>query len=819
MMFPHAFTAPATDVPGPRSVSSDAALPLESMRLEVDARGGLARVKVEQRFRNHGTTPLAVTYVFPLPADGAVSGYAFQIGGRRIAGEIARREDARERFERAIIEGHTAALLEQERSSLFTQELGNIPPGAEVVAELTVDQPLRWLAEGAWEWRFPTAAAPRYLGAAGRVRDAQRVAIDVADGPLSATATLGMRVGDRATKGAPMSPSHRIHSQPSHGAAGEAAWEVTLADDPGAALDRDVVVRWDAADAKVGLSLSVGNPEPGAFHEGARYGVLTVVPPLADRSAPALARDLIVLLDTSGSMGGQPLDQARRIVTALIDTLGDADQLELVAFSSEARRWKPSPVFATYANKHEALGWLGSLRASGGTEMREGIYEAIRGLRAESQRQVVLVTDGLIGFEAEVVATIGRSLPPSSRLHTIGVGSSVNRSLTGPAARAGRGVEVIVGLGEDVEPAARRIVARTAVPVLVDLEVSGTALVEHAPARLPDLFAGSPLLLGLRLRAGGGSLVVRGRTSRGVWQGVLSVPESSVAEPNVAAAAFFGREAVLDVEMQVAAWGGVTPQLDLAIERLGLGFGLATRRTSWVAVSDEPTVDPREPSRKVRVPQALPHGMSVEGLGLRSPVQAVGGRGAASFGAALAGSAQPRSRSMESARTGAPPRQYSHAPPPAARPSIASPARGMAPPPPGAPPAADRASAKKEEEEVRSMVVRQPAAPQGLVPRGAPPATSGRTVVRGRIATRTATELVVDITFDRDTDWAPPADGEVSLTGRSARARVVTERTTYAGRVAAGTTVRLVLAVAIDPTDVPLSVDLLCPSGWIIVQL
>jgi Ca-activated chloride channel family protein len=149
-------------------------LPLRSTSLHVDARCGLCRTVVSQRFVNPPAEVMAVTYRMPLPADGAVSGYAFRIGERRIAGEIDRRAAARERFEQAIVEGRGAALVQQERASLFTQEIHGIPPGAELIAEITVDQRLAWLDEGAWEWRFPLAAAPRYLGGPGAVADAER---------------------------------------------------------------------------------------------------------------------------------------------------------------------------------------------------------------------------------------------------------------------------------------------------------------------------------------------------------------------------------------------------------------------------------------------------------------------------------------------------------------------------------------------------------------------------------------------------------------------------------------------------------------------
>ena len=155
------------------------------MTLRAEAFAGIARVVLEQRFVNRFPDPLEVTYQVPLPAEGAIAGYELVIGDRRITGEIERREQARQRFEEAILEGKTSGLLDEERSSLFTQRIGNVPPEAEIVARLTVDQPLTW-TEGGWEWRFPTVVAPRYLGVGGRVPDGTAISVDVADRPRGA---------------------------------------------------------------------------------------------------------------------------------------------------------------------------------------------------------------------------------------------------------------------------------------------------------------------------------------------------------------------------------------------------------------------------------------------------------------------------------------------------------------------------------------------------------------------------------------------------------------------------------------------------------
>ena len=618
--------APSHLPQGGRLVAVDGrTLPLMATAIAGNASGGIARVVVEQRFRNAHDVPLAVTYSLPLPPDAAVSGYAFRVGDRRIVGEIDKRAAARERFEEAVLEGKTAALLEQDRSSLFTQEIANVPPGVEVVAEVTLDQRLRFLHEGEWEWRFPRTVAPRYLGEPGRVADGPRVTQDVVDAPLPVRATLDFMVRDALVAGrTPESPSDRIRVEGGH---------VVFADEAGGLLDRDLVVRWAVAQPQVGVRVDVARPPASSAHATDAFALLTVVPPRPDARPPPVARDVVVLLDTSGSMSGEPLDQARRVVGALVDTLGKGDQLEMIEFSSAARRWKQKAVAASDANRRDAHRWLADLRASGSTEMHEAIVEALHPLRAGSQRQVVLVTDGQIGFESEVIGEIVSRLSRSSRVHTVGVGSAVNRTLTGAAARAGRGVEVILGLGEDPERATQRIVAHTDAPVVVDLVIDGSALLEHAPHKVPDLFAGAPLVVAIRSRPEGGELVVRGRTATGSWESRVQVPPTQPGDGSQAIVALFGREAVEDLDAELAA--RADPGLvDPKVEAIGLRYQITTRLTSWVAIAEEPSVDPREPMKRVRIPHQLPHGLSVEGLGLRS---ATGGMAGMVAGAMLRG--------------------------------------------------------------------------------------------------------------------------------------------------------------------------------------
>jgi Ca-activated chloride channel family protein len=746
--------------------TSGQALPLLSAHLRAEAGGGIARTVLVQVFRNVHAEPLQVTYLLPLPHAGAVGGFAFTVGGRRVLGEVDRLRRARERFEEAVLDGRSAALLEQERGALFTQQLGNVPPGATVEAEVRVDQRLDWrdaaeagesraTALGAWEWRFPTVVAPRYRG--GRAGDEARTSVPVADDTVAPH--LGFELVIRDAAGRPSSPSHPI-------APAEEAGVLRIAPAEGAApaLDRDLVIRWPAGAPEVGAALRTHRADGGRLG-GRAFGLLTLVPPSPGKGPPATPRDLIVLLDASGSMSGEPLDQARRVIAALVGTLGEGDQLELIAFASHPVRWRPGPAAATESGRAEALRWLARLQAGGGTEMRAGIREALRGVRAGAQRQVVLITDGLIGFEQEVVAEIRAGLPEGSRVHTVGVGPAVNRSLTGPAARAGRGMEVVIGLGEDPERAAAALRARTAAPLVTGLRLSGSALRAQAPARLPDLHAGAPALVALELDPGGGALVVEGETAGGAFLRRLEVHPIAAGSGLAAIAALFGREAVEDLELSRAA-GEEDAPLDGAVEQLGLDFQLATRRTAWVAVSEERTVDPTRPIRREEMPHALPHGMSAEGLGLR----------AASPRPLLAG--VPAAVLM----------------------------RSMAPPAPAGP-----GSTRPRR---RGAVTR----PLALDAREGSAPSTGSAARRLAASIRALPgRLVIEAQLDAALEWKPPARVEVRLQGSAPQGAIVDAgATTGPGTLSAGQVLRLVVhwdgalaADAVTEVQVELEGDLL----------
>jgi len=586
-------------------------LPLRDTKLSARARAGIAHVVLEQRFVNDRDEPLLVHYELPLPADGAVSGFAFRMDGRRIVGEVDTKHRARERFEEAIVRGQSAAIVEQNRSNQFHQEVGNVPPGAEIVCEILVDQKLAWLAEGAWEWRFPTVLGPRYMGKPGRVEDAAALNVPYDVAGIDTRAHLELTIGDAIPgNAAPSSPSHQLRPDRVG-----SEYRVELGEPGGARLDSDIVVRWQVSTPDVGIGLDVARPASDRHTDGDAFGLLTLVPPTPESQPRATPRDLIFLIDTSGSMGGEPLNQAQRVVCAMIDTLGDRDRVELIEFGSRPRRFKNEPLVATREGKRAAMKWVKSLRASGGTEMHTAVLEALAPLRMDAQRQVVLITDGYIGFENEIIRTVLARLPSNSRLHTLGVGSAPNRALTGPAARAGGGVEIVVGLGEDAELAAKRLLERTTAPLVTELKVAGDG-VTCVPSRLPDLYAGSPSLVGVRIPAGGVTLTITGKTADGEYREEVSIAGVEIGAGNPGVTKLYGREWVEDLETRRAC-GNAVAEIDSSVEEVGLRFQIATRLTSWIAVDEEISVKPGIEPRQETMPHEVPYGTSVEGMGLR----------------------------------------------------------------------------------------------------------------------------------------------------------------------------------------------------------
>jgi Ca-activated chloride channel family protein len=602
--------------------------PLVHTRVAAQITGDVARVEVTQFYANPSPDRLEAIYAFPLPPNAAVTDMLFRIGDRVVISEVRRREEARRTYEAAKREGRTAALTEQERPNLFTQSVANIPPGE------TVAVVLRYVHEvpfdgGRYAFHFPTTVGPRYVPGAALAPDAP----GGASGPGTSSDTD--RVPDASRVTPPVSPpgtrsghdvdilvrlvpggafdevetrSHRVVT----GLEPAGARLVALAEDD-RIPNKDFELTWRPAGVVPGAHALVQR------EKGEDFLMLFVQPP-AD-VAPALVRpkELVFLVDKSGSMMGAPFDRVRALVARALDAMGPDDTFQVVAFDGAAQAMSEAPLPATPSAIARAKEWLASLEGGGGTEMLEGVRAALSPPEDPRRlRMVVFCTDGFIGNETEIIEAV-EALRGRARVFGFGIGSSVNRYLVEGVGRAGRGASEVVSLEEPPDVAVARLFARIDRPLLTELEVGfeGAEVTDLLPARLPDLFAGQPLVVAGRVRGGRPShVILRGRLGEAPWTSRVEVAASDARVGDGSEQPVVG---TLWARRRIDDLLGARPTAPegAAIEEtvaLALRFKLITPYTSFVAVERELRVDPALPLAQALVPNELPEGVSHEGI-------------------------------------------------------------------------------------------------------------------------------------------------------------------------------------------------------------
>lgn len=595
--------------------------PLTHTRVYAQVSGNVARVEVTQLYRNPTDRRLEAIYAFPLPPNAAVTDMAFRIGTRVVTSEVKRREEAKRTYEEARKEGKTAALTEQERPNLFTQSVANIPPG-ETVAVL-----LRYVHEvpfddGRYLFHFPTTIGPRYLpgtptGRQGtgwspdtdQVPDGSRVTPPVlppgerpaADVDVMVRLVPGAAFADLASK------SHRVVS----GLDGDGARLVALAEDD-RRPDKDLVLSWRPA-----------APEPEAHallqrERGDDWLMLFVQPPASVEAAQVRPRELVFLLDKSGSMSGQPIETAKAVILRSLRALGPDDTFQIVAFDGGAVAMTERPVAPTPASLAAAETWLASLSGGGGTEMLAGVLAALSPPADPRRlRMVVFCTDGFIGNEEAIVRAVERSRG-QARVFGFGIGSSVNRYLIEGVSRAGRGAAEFVGVREPPGEAVTRLFKRLDRPVLTDLVLrfEGGEVRDLEPERLPDLFAGQPLVVvGRSGPRPPRAVLLSGKLGGAPWERRLPLaPRPAASAPEAPVVGTLWARRRID-GLTDATPRGVDPRAAVEeVVQLGMRFKLVTAYTSFVAVERELLVDPGLPLQQMVVPSELPHGVSYQGI-------------------------------------------------------------------------------------------------------------------------------------------------------------------------------------------------------------
>ncbi len=566
-------------------------------KVSIDVNGMVARVEVRQRFRNTGEQWRAGRYLFPLPEDAAVDRLRIEVGDRLIEGEIQEKSQAKATYEKAKDSGKQASLVSQQRPNLFTTAVANIGPGQTITVHIRYRERLSY-QDGRFSLRFPMTLTPRFTGGphkGSRGQETGEVTPPMATEDAEATNPVDLEVDLNAGLALDRiaSPSHAIDTE----RRGEGRIRVR----PSAGTvpsDRDFVLRWvpTADDA----------PRAQVFSEivdGQRYTQLMVMPPATDR-AETLPREVIFVIDTSGSMQGASIRQARRALADAITRLTPRDRFNVVAYDGETRRWYSQPVQATKQQRRQTRRRVENLGAGGGTRIDRALAKTLDGGDAANRlRQAVVITDGAVSNEAQLLEQIRRDLG-GTRLFTVGIGSAPNSYFMSEAAEAGRGTTTTIGNQADIEARMGELFRELAGAVARDVRVDWPAQAQPYPSAIPDLYAGEPLVVAARLPPDTKALNVSARLPTGPWQRQLDLSEGESAEGVSVLWARARVEALMDRLQQGASEAEVRPEVIDTAKR----HRLVTRYTSLVAVATE-RVRPEDAALdSEQVPNNMPAG-------------------------------------------------------------------------------------------------------------------------------------------------------------------------------------------------------------------
>jgi Ca-activated chloride channel family protein len=599
----------------------------DAARLGVDVdltvSGPTVRARVTQIFRNPSKDWVEAVYVYPLPSGGAVDSLKMVIGDRVVVGDIKERQQAKAIYEQAKQSGHKAALTEQERPNLFTNSVANIGPGETVLVQIEYQEPVQQ-SGSEFSLRVPMVVAPRYNpapvvqsvdfrpGSGGwgstksdPVPDRDRISPEVLD-PATNAPVNPTRITVRLQAGFPLGEVRSHHHAIKTEKPDANTSIIRLAEGPVPA-DRDFELSWKPAAEQA--------PSVGLFRErvgDSDYLLAFVTPPSVEQAQQKpLPREVIFVIDNSGSMGGVSIVQAKASLIYALGRLQPNDRFNVIRFDHTMDVLFPSAVPADSDHISRATSFVGALQANGGTEMVPAMRAALfdKGGDADTIRQVVFLTDGAVGNEQQLFETIN-ALRGRSRIFMVGIGSAPNTYLMTRAAEIGRGTFTHIGSVEQVEERMRGLFARLENPAVTNLAAKfSEASADMTPAALPDVYRDEPLVLAARLDKLAGSVEIKGRIGDRPWS--VTLPLINAAEGK-GLSKLWARRKIADAEVARTTRQATPDDADKTILALALEHQLVTRLTSLVAVDKTPSRPQGEPLKLSELPINLPAGWDFE---------------------------------------------------------------------------------------------------------------------------------------------------------------------------------------------------------------
>ena len=598
--------------------------PMVETDVVMDIAGPIIRTTLSQTFENTSDEWVEGIYVFPLPENAAVDHLRMIIGGRLIEGQIKEKGDAKKIYEKAKFEGKKASLVEQERPNIFTASVANIGPRDKVAIQIEY-QDKATIKSGIFSTRFPMTVAPRYspkpqtiqiashggetgLAILDPVLDRDRISPPLknpADEPNNYL-RLPVNIQINLDAGFPISAVDSPYHEIIVDEVDADSARINLKDGPVPA-NRDFLLEWEPQTSDTPYS-AIFKQEIG----GDTYllSMLTPSKPSANLKSDmpkTHARESIFVIDTSGSMGGKSIEQAKASLLQALDHLDSDDTFNIIRFSSDHSSLFTGPKLASSRNLAIAEKFVRNLRADGGTEMAPALKEALQPTSSGSERvrQILFITDGAIGNEQMLFATIKDQLG-DARLFPIAIGSAPNSFFMSRAAKFGRGTFVQIGHISEVQKRMGSLFASLDNPVLTNLSTNFEIQGESYPLRIPDLYEGDPIISVAKLATNGlpSALTLQGELPAQKWKSSHRIDSATQA---TGISVLWARQKIADLEesrfdRQSAA------EIDTQILQTALTHHIVSRLTSLVAVDITPSRAIGDQLTQARVPTQLPDG-------------------------------------------------------------------------------------------------------------------------------------------------------------------------------------------------------------------
>ena len=599
--------------------------------IEMKIVGLTARVKVEQIFKNNQDQWLEGKYQFPLPDKAAVDHLSIKIGERVIVGEIKEKEEAKRIYHQAKISGKKASLIEQRRPNLFSNSVANIGPYETIIVVIEYQQDIDYDKSDGFSIRFPMTTTPRYrpykptrllteafkqtdfaspepmhgtgLGFIQHVAHAELIPLEnnssntsIEDKDEKNMASIRIELDSGIALHSVSSPSHKIYKQQKT----EREYEIVFSQQKVKA-DHDFILKWKP--------VSASTPRAAVFMErkaGENYISMMVMPPSVDAEVLAsIARETIFVIDTSGSMSGESMKQAKNALIFGLTTLKKDDRFNIIQFNSTSETLFATPLIADPRNLRIATNYVASLNAEGGTEMFSALELSLNVQNQLSPlRQIIFLTDGAVSNEAELFQLIHSKLG-DSRLYTVGIGSAPNAFFMKKAARFGRGNFTYIANINEARQKIEKLFDEISRPQLTHINVQwpDNLKAETWPNRIPDLYDGQPLWLKSKVSRLDGEVRLSGRLGNTLWQSHFSL---SNQQQQSGVAVLWAREKIASI-MNAAFHDQVDDQQKQQIIATALEHHLVSRFTSLVAVDKTPS-RVVEQLRKENIRNAKPRG-------------------------------------------------------------------------------------------------------------------------------------------------------------------------------------------------------------------